>query len=362
MVIAAVAAALLPATAHAGPSPDSAVPVPDVSVSKEAASAQQIRAHWTPERLRQAAAHPAPLRPARSTDHRRTQARTATRTPHLTATADAVLPRTGPARASVPTQLMADEIPVSQRVPFSSSWPNVIVGRLFYDEPTGKSGSCTASVIVSDTKNALWTAAHCVHLGDGSGDAGWFKNIAFVPGYKDGQMPWGMWSADREYAPTSWTQDGDQFESDLAAVILKPDTNPDTQYGNIEDAIGGLGYVFGETTDHDNALSYGYPGDGYQRPDSDFAAGEFMMFCGGNVEDAADFNPIDDRLKMDCDMGHGASGGPMFIGLTDFNPQIIGANSHFESDANDNRISDDLFSSEHDNEAVAVINTVNDSA
>lgn len=338
-----------------------------VGVDIETKSPEEVLAYWTPERMKRALAAPErlPSVPAGNGKSERAFAGTsAAEAEHVTASADAVQPAAGAASSTLSTvsstvsaqAAAAADIAVAQDVPASTSIPNVVVGKLFYTEPDGSAGACSASVIVSDTANTVWTAAHCVHLGDGSGDAGWFSNFQFIPGYKDGQEPWGVWVADREYAPTEWLEEGDSEESDMAAVVLSPS---DT-YGNIQDNIGALGYQFGSVTDYDEAFTVGYPGEGYNRTDMD---GEQMMYCFGNTEDASSLNPLDDRLKMDCDMGKGASGGPMFIGALSSNPQIVGANSHYESDATtDERLDDDLFSSTHDANAVAVINAVNDSA
>ncbi|MFB6535508.1 hypothetical protein ACFCY8_36590 [Streptomyces noursei] len=57
-----------------------------------------------------------------------------------------------------------------------------------------------------------------------------------------------------------------------------------------------------------------------------------------------------------CDMGRGASGGP--IATTE--AQIISANSHYEVEADGvTRKNDDLFGSEHGDQAVFVINEIN---
>jgi V8-like Glu-specific endopeptidase len=345
---------LLSPTAAAATGQRHGLPGVDVHTVKE--SAAQIDAHWTPERMKRALAHPEPLL---KTDARR---KGSSRAPqqqdrHTTASADAVQPkavsgRTAPSSATT-LAAAATEISVAQEVPYSTSFPNVMVGKLFFDKPNGDPFSCTASVIVSNNKRTLWTAGHCVHLGDGSGAAGWSKNVKFIPGYKDGQAPWGTWYADKMFAPNDWTASHDSENADLAAIVLKSDAT----YGNLQDNVGGLGYVFGSVTDYSDAATYGYPGDGYHRTDM---TGQRMMFCYGNTEDADPWWPTDDRLKMDCDMGHGASGGPMFIGALNYNPQIVGANSHYESDATTGeRLNDDLFSSLHDDQAVAVINQAN---
>ncbi|MEO3754744.1 hypothetical protein [Streptomyces sp. B6B3] len=68
-----------------------------------------------------------------------------------------------------------------------------------------------------------------------------------------------------------------------------------------------------------------------QRPPSDFQYGEVLMYCYGDAVDAASWLFFDDRLKTDCDMGDGSSGGPFLVddeGIT-----IAGANSHTDGDA-----------------------------
>ncbi|TGA96249.1 hypothetical protein [Streptomyces sp. MZ04] len=72
--------------------------------------------------------------------------------------------------------------------------------------------------------------------------------------------------------------------------------------------------------------------------------------------DAVDWFPFDNRLEMDCDMGAGSSGGPMFTPSW----QLVGANSHHDVDDNNQRVNDNLYSSEHGSEAVKVIDAINE--
>ncbi|MCX5334507.1 MULTISPECIES: serine protease [unclassified Streptomyces] len=324
-------------------------PAATVSMSEESKSPKEIRSYWTQDRIEKALANPVE-QPALANDNG-----VSAEAPAVSASADAVQPSASTLAAST-TAAAAADIAVAQDVPASTSVPNVVVGKLTFTKPDGTPASCSASVIVSDTANTIWTAGHCVHQGDGTGDAGWNTNLIFMPGYKDGQMPWGFWEAERKYAPTEWLEDGDTTDSDMAAVVLAPHAD----YGNLQDNIGGLGYQFGSVTDYSDVFAVGYPGEGYQRTDMD---AEQMMYCFGNTEDAAPLWPLDDRLKMDCDMGAGSSGGPMFIGALGGNPQIVGAISHHEVDATTNeRTNDDLFSAAHSSNAVAVIDEVNASA
>ncbi|MFI2030509.1 hypothetical protein [Streptomyces buecherae] len=122
-------------------------------------------------------------------------------------------------------------------------------------------------------------------------------------------------------------------------------------YTSLTADVGVLGYRFGAGSDFDSVISSGFPGEGYQRTDMD---GFTHFFCTGNAEDAFDWNPLDDRVKIDCDMGQGASGGAIFT----TRGQIISVNSHYESE-DGARENDDLFGSEHGDEAVAVIDEIN---
>lgn len=325
-----------------------------VTVAEEKASRAETLAYWTPERTKEALENPAPLR--RQKAERTEPGRKSVAGEGVSASADAVLGKAARQAGYAEQQqsgimhAAAEEISVSQPVPYSTSYPNTMAGKLLYTAADGSNHSCTAAAIVSATKNAVWTAGHCIHAGDGSGDAGFHHNIKFLPGYKQGQKPWGEWTVDRKIVPTGWADGGDTLQSDLGALVLAPHPT----YGNFQDAIGALGYRFSSTTDYPDALNYGYPGEGYNRTDLD---AEQMMYCRGNVEDNNPWLFIDDRMKMDCDMGGGASGGPVFIGSDQYNPQIVGANSHTIGETV--RENDDLLSSLHADNAVDVINTVN---
>ncbi|MFB6984342.1 hypothetical protein [Streptomyces scopuliridis] len=149
-----------------------------------------------------------------------------------------------------------------------------------------------------------------------------------------------------------FTEETDNLDSDFAAVELVPE--PD--YGKIQDAMGAFGYSFG-SADHADTVTAGYPGEGYQRTDLD---GEYMMACYGNAEEYANLDPFDDRIKMDCDMSKGASGGPMLIASEASGIQIIGANSQYLADSTTKeRINDDHLPSEHGVRAANVIDAVN---
>ncbi|MER8073759.1 hypothetical protein ABTZ59_36670 [Streptomyces sp. NPDC094034] len=337
-------AIVIPTTALAAPAtPERTTIGVDVYTSKK--TDKQIRDYWTPARMKEALSNPAEA-PAKSNHSRRTSVESGTQRQELTASVPARgFTRERQAKAAVEPISVSREAPVGPPV----------VGKLIFTHPNGDVGSCSAASIVSDNENTIWTAGHCIHEGDGSGDAGWMTDILYVPGYRDGAEPIGVWTVAHQYAASAWTQDGDEYEADMAAIVL----NTHTSRGTLESAVGAaFGYRFTENeTDYPDTLAIGYPNEGYQRTDLN---GERMMHCVGETTDASFLNPFDDRIKMDCDMGRGASGGPYVYGEDPFDPRIVGASSHYEGNlTTGQRNSDDLFSSEHGAYAAAVINTAN---
>src|ERR1700745_2053682 len=72
------------------------------------------------------------------------------------------------------------------------------VGALF---PDAGGHFCTASVVHSPAGDLAVTAAHCV---SGRGAA-----MVFVPGFHDGQAPYGTWRVTRVYTDAAWQASAD---------------------------------------------------------------------------------------------------------------------------------------------------------
>jgi V8-like Glu-specific endopeptidase len=91
------------------------------------------------------------------------------------------------------------------------------VGALFEH---GASGDhfCTASVVASPGKDLLITAAHCINGGSGKG---YLSDIAFVPDYRDGQEPFGVWTPAKLLVAPQWADSADP-DYDVGFVVLKP--------------------------------------------------------------------------------------------------------------------------------------------
>ncbi|MBJ6639308.1 trypsin-like peptidase domain-containing protein [Streptomyces sp. DHE7-1] len=102
----------------------------------------------------------------------------------------------------------------------------VRVGALFgADRIGGLAGGhfCTASVVHSPQRDLIVTAAHCV---DGAG------GLVFVPGYRDGKAPYGVWRVGRRFVPDGWAEGQDE-DSDVALARLDP-----LDGREIEDVVG----------------------------------------------------------------------------------------------------------------------------
>jgi len=68
------------------------------------------------------------------------------------------------------------------------------VGALFLRAGHGNH-YCTASVVSSPGRDLLVTAAHCINGGDGGG---YRSDVVFIPGYRDGRAPHGIWTPARQ--------------------------------------------------------------------------------------------------------------------------------------------------------------------
>lgn len=353
---AVVALAVAGATLQAVPA--AAAPAAEPAVSRlvrhdVGKSPQRLRAVWTPERLRLAAAnsqYDTPALPPGSAPSGKAPKPAAAPAVSAAAVPPAKYPAAKPG-AGVSAEAT---VSVSRRVSNVAAWPHSAIGRLFYSsQDESQWFSCSATAIVSNGRNAVWTAGHCLHQGSG-GDAGWRANHIFIPAYGFNSNPYGWWYGVSLLATNGWTDGGDLYDADMGALIVVPETGS----ANLQDTVGGFGYTFNGGTAYTNARSYGYPAVGYNRPPSDFNDGEYMMYCEGNTVDAANLNPFDDRLKLQCDMGGGASGGPYVTGIGS-SPRIVGANSHRDADANGNYVNNSLYSSNHGGNAAAVIDGVN---
>ncbi|MFJ6086618.1 trypsin-like peptidase domain-containing protein [Streptomyces sp. NPDC092369] len=121
------------------------------------------------------------------------------------------------------------------------------VGALFDADRAGRlTGGhfCTASVVRSPHHDVIVTAAHCL---DGGGD------FVFVPGYRDGTAPHGVWTVRGRFLPDGWAK-GEDEDSDVAFAVLD-----DRGGRGVEDVVGGNRFTAGTATGATAVTMTGYP-------------------------------------------------------------------------------------------------------
>lgn len=102
------------------------------------------------------------------------------------------------------------------------------VGALFEHDVSGNH-FCTASVVTSPGRDLLITAAHCIN---GGKNGGYRQDLVFIPGYRDGQEPFGAWIPARLLVAPQWDNSSDP-DYDVGFIVLKPHDGK-----NIEDVLG----------------------------------------------------------------------------------------------------------------------------
>lgn len=127
--------------------------------------------------------------------------------------------------------------------------PGDRVGALFDADSAGKlmgQHFCTASVVHSPGHDLIVTAAHCLGGDDGSG-------IVFVPAYRNGKAPYGVWKVRKPYLPDGWSKDQSE-DSDIAFGVLEPLNGK-----NVEDVVGANTFATHTTTGASPVTVTGYP-------------------------------------------------------------------------------------------------------
>jgi hypothetical protein len=154
---------------------------------------------------------------------------------------------------------------------------------------------CSGTALLSGNKSVVWTAGHCVNEGPGDFATNW----EFVPAYKDGTAPLGVYVADNLFTSAAWGNDGD-FSYDFGAAVVSPSGGT-----ALTDRVGGRGITFNSNRSQ-NYVSYGYPA----APPFD---GERLWTCNSPLQ-TSDSSANPPTLGIGCDMTGGSSGGGWIVG------------------------------------------------
>ncbi|UQA98014.1 peptidase [Streptomyces halobius] len=162
-------------------------------------------------------------------------------------------------------------------------------GRVFFTYQ-GRQASCSGNAVTSENKSTVITAGHCVKM-----DGAWHKDWVFVPGYHDGQAPYGKWAATTTLATPQWTASED-INFDVGAAVVGP-----LDGKKLTDVVGGQGLAF-NTGYRKEMYAFGYPA-------ADPYDGSKLIYCSGTtIKDPL----LSDDHGLSCNMTGGSSGGPWF--------------------------------------------------
>jgi hypothetical protein len=191
---------------------------------------------------------------------------------------------TGPATANAAPAPVSDAGPAVA----ASDSPRT-VGKIFFTA-NGKQHECTGNVVESQNRDVISTAGSCLYFREGSGDAGaYVSDLTFIPGYHNGERPYGTWSARQMAVTSSWQQSGGGLNSGFAVL--------NTLNGqHIQDVVGGSPIRLGGFANLPPILNNHFLGYG-------IGGGELVRCESGS--------------PSDCDMGAAASvGAPIILAET----------------------------------------------
>jgi V8-like Glu-specific endopeptidase len=168
------------------------------------------------------------------------------------------------------------------------------VGALFEHDASGNH-FCTTSVVASPGRDLLITAAHCIN---GGKSGGYRQDVVFIPGYRDGQEPYGVWTPARLLVAPQWENSSDP-DYDVGFIVLKPDDGK-----NVEDVLGAN--QLGIDPGYQNLVRVtGYP-----------SSQDAPVTCANRTSEQSQ-----SQLRFECDgFAGGTSGSPW---VTHFDPRTL---------------------------------------
>jgi V8-like Glu-specific endopeptidase len=190
----------------------------------------------------------------------------------------------------------------------STLFPNRANGIVYGEyliEGKAEDYQCSGSVIHSPQGDIVLTAGHCVIDPETGAVA---RRIVFLPGYREGEMPFGVFAASSfvttpEWSSTAGTSDPDEA-GDLALLVLAASTETGQ---TVEATVGALSIAF-EQAREETYTQWGYPGESPYN--GEILYSHTTPYAGGDP-----FYPAAERpIKIASDFTAGASGGPWTIG------------------------------------------------
>jgi V8-like Glu-specific endopeptidase len=242
----------------------------------EPSSAREEGGFWTPARMRAAEPielyrHPGPFLPTRRSKHER---------------------RGGPPGASAYGANF-------EQVPDPTAPEFRVHGALFLSFGIFGYGRCSATSVDSGNRSVVITAAHCLNSGGRRGR--WFSGrLAFVPAYRFGQRPFGVFPARWIDTTRQWRAD-DSENFDVGAVVV----GRNQRGQRLGEAVGGTGIAFNLKPNQVFDV-HGYPAEEPFDGETQRVCKQ-TPFLGHDPSSFVSPGPL--NLAVACDATGGASGG-----------------------------------------------------
>jgi V8-like Glu-specific endopeptidase len=166
-------------------------------------------------------------------------------------------------------------------------------GRVFFTF-NGRRASCSGDAVTSANKSTVITAGHCVKL-----EGAWHTDWVFVPGYDNGNAPFGTWTARQTMATPQWVASED-INFDVGAAVVNQLNGQ-----NLTDVVGAQGVAFNQARGQ-QMYAFGYPAAAPYD-------GTRLIYCSGRVFNAF----LSNGIGMTCNMTGGSSGGPWFLSFNE---------------------------------------------
>lgn len=179
------------------------------------------------------------------------------------------------------------------------------VGRLFFTNADGINSLCTATIVVTESRNSIMTGGHCIF----TPGKGWHTKFLFAPAYDHGYNPEiGVWEVDSGRTFNDWAKHG-SAEHDQAFLEIKEKDGV-----HISDVAGAAGFAYNLSSHNRTTQIAGFP---------QFYNGS-KSYEGRKCETAA--SPSGGGfLKAECGMDYGSAGGPWFLDKLHGNRYIVWA-------------------------------------
>lgn len=257
-----------------------------VEISSQQAG--QARSFWTPARM--ARARPLEIQP---------RARTAATAAAPGRSERGVPYRVAPRAASTTPAPDSVEKPPFEEVADPTTVESRVNGVIFFGA-LGFLDRCSGTAVNSPNLSVVITAAHCVNSGGPRGR--WYRHgWVFVPGYRYGQRPFGVFPAKWLDVTPRWLAEGSENADVAAAVVMRNERGQ-----RLGAAVGGAGFASGLSPNQVFDV-HGYPAG----PPFD---GETQRLCvqtpylGHDPQSIiSGSGPL--NLAVDCNVTGGASGG-----------------------------------------------------